>query len=92
MCENPVTRVHEGLPQGYVLQRGPAPEYRWFALCVAPTEYCLPDPACPGSYLSFATVEEGVAWFAVRAAAGDRDRAVEGSLVTTGALVGAGTT
>lgn len=66
MCENPVTRVHEGLPKGYALQRGPAPEYRWYAKRVSPTEYCLPDPDHPGEDLSFATIQEGIAWFAAR--------------------------
>lgn len=64
MCENPVTRIQKGLPEGFVLQRGPAPEYRWFAIRVAPTAYCLPDPDRPGTDLSFATIEEGLAWFA----------------------------
>ena len=69
MCENPVTRIHKGLPEDYVLQRGPAPDYRWFAMRIAPTEYCLPDPDRPGTYLSFATAEEGVVWFAAQSAA-----------------------
>jgi hypothetical protein len=33
-----------------------------------PTEYCLPDPDSLGDDLSFATVEEGRAWIAARAA------------------------
>ena len=66
MCENPVTRIHEGLPEGYALQRGPAPEYRWYARRVSPTEYCLTNPDHPGEDLSFATIQEGIAWFAAR--------------------------
>lgn len=66
MCENPVTRVHEGLPEGFALQRGPAPDYRWYAKRVGPTEYCLPDPNRPGEDLSFATILEGIAWFAAQ--------------------------
>lgn len=69
MCENPNTRVYEGLPEGYALQRGPAPDYRWYAKRVAPTEYCLSDPDRPGEDLSFATVQDGVAWFAARSGA-----------------------
>lgn len=65
MCENPVTRVFDGLPAGYALQRGPAPTYRWYAKRVGPTEYCLADPDRPGEDLSFATVDEGVTWFAL---------------------------
>jgi hypothetical protein len=68
MCENPVTRVRTGLPRGYALKRGPAPTYRWYAVCIEPTEYCLPDPDSRGDYLSFATVEEGQAWFAAHVA------------------------
>jgi hypothetical protein len=79
MCENPVTRVHEGLPAGYVLQRGPAPEYRWFAMRLAPTEYCLPDPDSPGSELSFATLAEGQAWFAERFNARDEAQPLAGA-------------
>lgn len=70
MCENPVTRVQKGLPEGYVLQRGPGPEYRWYAMRIAPTAYCLPDPDRPGTYLSFTTIEEGLAWFAAEFVAG----------------------
>jgi hypothetical protein len=66
MCENPITRVHTGLPEGYVLQRGPGPVYRWYAMRTTPTEYCLPDPDHPGADLCFATVEEGQAWFAIQ--------------------------
>jgi hypothetical protein len=74
MCENPVTQIHKGLPEGYVLQRGPAPDYRWLAMRVTPTAYCLPDPVHPGSYLSFATVEEGLAWFETAFAADDGEQ------------------
>lgn len=91
MCENPVTRVHKDLPAGYALQRGPAPEYRWFAMRVAPTEYCLPDPDCPGTYLSFVTIEEGVAWFATRTSAGDDERALGRPAVTALTAIGAAT-
>lgn len=80
MCENPVTQIHKGLPEGYVLQRGPAPDYRWFAMRLTPTAYCLPDPDHPGTYLSFATAEEGQAWFAVEFAGSDMERHEVGGL------------
>lgn len=80
MCENPITRVHEGLPEGFVLQRGPAPDYRWYAKRVWPTEYCLPDPDRPGEDLSFATVEEGIVWFAVRSAVRRTPRELAGTI------------
>lgn len=66
MSGHSVTRVQTGLPDGFALERGPAPEYRWIALRTAPTEYCLRDPDQPGQYLSFATIEEGQAWFATQ--------------------------
>lgn len=66
MCEHTVTRVRVGMPMGYALQLGPGPAYRWYAMRIEPTEYCLPDPERPGGYLSFATAEEGQAWFAAR--------------------------
>jgi hypothetical protein len=75
MCENPVTRIHKGLPEGYALQRGPGPEYRWCAMRITPTEYCLPDPDRPGIYLSFPSVEDGLAWFAVAFGAAGADNA-----------------
>ncbi len=89
MCENPITRIHKGLPDGYVLQRGPGPEYRWFAVRVAPTEYCLPDLERPGTYLSFATVAEGVAWFAAQGVEGSHEREVETPVITAVAAAAA---
>lgn len=68
MCENPVTRVSAGLPRGYALQRGPAPDYRWYAKRISPTEYCLVNPDSPNEDLSFATLDEGIAWFASQSA------------------------